>query len=126
MEDLGIYHQLRIRPTEFIKTKDSDKTITGIASNARKHIISKLQKEEFGSDELAVFQALLLGQRNDLSQETYRNYQKAGAVHILALSGLHIGILMGLVHFMLHPLKYIPKGRMLILIISVIYCTHGI
>lgn len=120
LEDLGIYHQLRIRPTEFIKTKDPDKTITGIASNARKHIITKLQKEEFDSDELAVFQALLLGQRNDLSQETYRNYQKAGAVHILALSGLHIGILMGLVHFMLRPLKYIPKGRMLILIISVI------
>lgn len=120
LEDLGIYHQLRIRPTEFIKTKNPDKTITGIASNTRKHIIAKLKKEDFGPDELAVFQALLLGQRNDLSQETYSDYQKAGAVHILALSGLHIGILMGLVHFILRPLKYIPKGRTLILLISVI------
>ncbi len=120
LERLGIYHQLRIPQAHYIKTKAPVKSIAGIAANARTYIINKLGKEHFGPDEFAVLQALLLGQRNDLSPDTYRNYQKAGAVHILALSGLHIGILMGLVHFLLSPLKYIPKGRTLILIISVL------
>ncbi len=121
LEHLGIYHQLRISQAEYLKTKAPTKSIGGIAANTRKHIIEKLQKEHFGPDEFAVVQALLLGQRNDLSPETYRDYQKAGAVHILALSGLHIGILMGLVHFVLSPLKFLPKGRTLILIISVVF-----
>ena len=38
----------------------------------RNHIIDKLKKENFGTDELGVIQALLLGQRSDISEETYK------------------------------------------------------
>lgn len=121
LENLGVYHQIRTTPTSFIKNDNPTKTIVGTASSARNHIISKLRQANFGSDELGVIQALLLGQRADISAETYSDYQKAGAVHILAVSGLHIGILLVLIQFFLRPLKYLPRGRTLVLICSVVF-----
>lgn len=121
LENLGIYHSMRIEHDELVKFKSSQTTLLGIAARARNHIIKKLDKENFGTDELGVIQALLLGQRSDISEETYTNYQKAGAVHILAVSGLHIGILLLIIQFLLSPLKNIPNGRTLILILSVFF-----
>lgn len=121
LENLGVYHQIRTTPTHFIKNDNATITIVGTASSARNHIISKLRQANFGSDELGVIQALLLGQRADISAETYSDYQKAGAVHILAVSGLHIGILLVLIQFFLRPLKYLPRGRTLVLICSVVF-----
>ena len=121
LENIGVYHQLKISSSQFIKVEKPKTTLFGIASKVRNHIIDKLKKENFGTDELGVIQALLLGQRSDISEETYTNYQKAGAVHILAVSGLHIGILLLLIQFLLSPLRHIPKGRTIILILSVLF-----
>ena len=56
-----------------------------------------------GLDEqaLAVSSALLLGQKEGLSREMRRNYAQAGASHLLALSGMHLGILYGLMYILL-------------------------
>ncbi len=121
LENLGVYHSIRIEHDKLVKIKSSQTTLLGIAARARNHIIKKLDKENFGADELGVIQALLLGQRSDISEETYTNYQKAGAVHILAVSGLHIGILLLVIQFLLSPMKNIPNGRTFILILSVLF-----
>lgn len=43
--------------------------------------------------DLAVVSAMALGDKNTLSQETKESYSRSGASHILAVSGLHIGII---------------------------------
>lgn len=121
LRNLGIYHQLRIAKKQFIKIENRNTTLIGFAAKIRNHIILKLKQENFGTDELGVIQALLLGERSDISKETYTNYQKAGAVHILAVSGLHIGILLLVIQFLLSPLQNIPNGRTIILILSVLF-----
>lgn len=120
MEQLGIYHQIRLTPDTYVIKEKGSKTIFGIAATARNHIIKKLQQQGFGSEELGVIQALLLGQRNDISKETYENYKNAGAVHILALSGLHIGILLLVLQFFLRPLEYLPQGKKISLVFTVL------
>ena len=69
---------------------------------------------------MGVIQALLLGKRDDISENTYNNYKNAGAVHILAVSGLHVGIILFLLEFMLSPLERLPKGKILKLITVVL------
>ena len=120
LENLGIYHRLQISKTNHLATKPESKTIYGAAASVRNKIIYKLQKANFGKDELSIIQALILGQRDDISEETYSNYKDAGAVHILAVSGLHIGILLLLLQFLLRPIEYLPKGKTIKLIIIVI------
>jgi len=124
LSDLGIYHQLQLHHTNHFIAKHSEQTILGLAASTRNKIISKLEKANFGQEELSIIQALLLGQRNDITQETYDNYKNAGAVHILAVSGLHIGILLLLLQFLLSPLAYLPKGKTikLILIVFLLWC----
>lgn len=49
--------------------------------------------EQIEDDELATLEALTLGYREDLSRSLRRHFQSAGAMHILAVSGMHTGIL---------------------------------
>ena len=94
LKNLVIYHQLRLTDSNFLKSESSKPTIFGLAAEARNHIIQKLKSSNFGQEELSIIQALLLGERSDISTETYSDYKNAGAVHILAVSGLHIGVLL--------------------------------
>jgi competence protein ComEC len=68
--------------------------------------------------------ALLLGQRQDLSNELLNKYENAGAIHILAVSGLHVGILLLLLNFLLQPLERLRKGKSIkiILVVGLLWC----
>ncbi len=116
LKGLGIYHQIRLNTANHLILENSSKTIYGVAAAFRNTISTKLREANFGKDELGIIQALLLGQRNDISEATYNNYKNAGAVHILAVSGLHIGILLLLLEFLLQPLERLPKGKTLKLV----------
>ncbi len=62
----------------------------------------------------ALAEALLLGNRGLLSHETERAFARSGTLHLLAVSGLHVGILYVFVLRILHALL-LPRGRSLIL-----------
>ena len=49
--------------------------------------------DESFCDEAAVVRALAIGDKSALDRELKENYKKSGAMHLLALSGLHIGII---------------------------------
>ena len=119
LKDLGISHQFRLRKGDYFVNKNPSRTLFGMAASLRNTIIDKLKRASFGAEELSIIQALLLGQRDDISTETYNNYKNAGAVHILAVSGLHIGILLLILEFLLRPLQRLPKGRTLKLAVIV-------
>ena len=119
MAGLGITHQMRLRRDQFFTEKKPDRTLYGRAAAIRHRIRDKLKEANFGKEELGIIQALLLGQRDDISPETYDNYKDAGAVHILAVSGLHIGILLLLLQFLLRPLERLPTGKTVKLIFIV-------
>lgn len=58
--------------------------------------IGEILQETAGED-AGIYQAMLLGEKSGLDEEVRLQYQMAGMVHILAISGLHISVLgMGL------------------------------
>ncbi|MFD0977659.1 ComEC/Rec2 family competence protein [Salinimicrobium gaetbulicola] len=87
----------------------------------RNKIIDDLKENGFKQDELAIIQALLLGQKQDISKETYNNYAAAGAIHILAVSGLHVGIILLILNFLFSPLEKLKNGRTLKTILVIIF-----
>ena len=78
--------------------------LKSIASSCRRRMISLYQKLGFSGDELAVLSALTIGDKTELSDSVRESYSVAGASHILALSGLHIGLLYTLLFFILKPI----------------------
>lgn len=57
----------------------------------------RLEAAGLQGDELATTGALTLGYKDDIDPEVRRHFQASGAAHVLAVSGLHTGILYGLV-----------------------------
>ncbi|HLT51307.1 MAG TPA: ComEC/Rec2 family competence protein, partial [Arenibacter sp.] len=120
LSHMGISHQAHLGVSRYLLRESPKTTLYGIAAKARVHIIKRLKREAFGEEELGIIQALLLGQRNEITEDTNTEYKNAGAFHILSLSGLHIGIILGLLHFLLRPLELFPRGKTIKLILIVL------
>ncbi len=111
LEKQYIYHQIFTNQQSIYKTKSKSNTIFGYAAALRNTINAKLKTYNFAPDELAIINALLLGQRQDISEDVYNNYTNAGAIHILAVSGLHVGIILLLLNVLLKPLERLRHGK---------------
>jgi competence protein ComEC len=61
----------------------------------------------------SIASALLMGYRNDLDRELVQAYRNVGVVHIIAISGLHMGMVYGLLLFLLSPLENRKQWRAL-------------
>lgn len=68
------------------------------ARNRLLHIINQLP---FSEEERSLAAALLVGYRHLISDDTQQAFAGAGAMHVLAVSGLHVGILYVITAFLL-------------------------
>lgn len=59
-------------------------------------LLQRLQSSGLSDDRYAVVAAMALGDRSALTKELKETYSKTGASHVLALSGLHLGIIYAL------------------------------
>lgn len=65
----------------------------------RSRLLQRYKASAFGDDVLGVLSALTLGDKRGLSNEMRAAYSDAGAAHVLALSGMHVGIIYGMLAF---------------------------
>jgi competence protein ComEC len=105
----GVIHQISLKNKE-LKYVTTDLGFFTQIAHLRKHIQKSLKNYSFGRDELGIINALILGQKQDISRDLLQNYANAGAIHLLAVSGLHVGILFLLLSFLLKPLELYTKG----------------
>ncbi len=96
-----------------------DRDIWYYSDLLRSRIVKNLQKSNFAKEELAVITALILGQQQDISPEILNDYQFAGAIHILSVSGLHVGFILLFINLLLQPLPKNRFGNLLKLLIVV-------
>lgn len=68
--------------------------------------LSESLSENLKGKELAIAQALILGDKSLLDQEVKNSFTNTGVMHVLAVSGLHIGIIM---QILMVVLGYFPK-----------------
>lgn len=54
--------------------------------------------------------AISIGEKRFMENDLKKSYSAAGAMHVLALSGLHIGIAFAIIYSLLFPLTAIPGG----------------
>ncbi|WP_179333487.1 ComEC/Rec2 family competence protein [Winogradskyella costae] len=106
-----IYHQVYLNAENILQLSDSKSTIYGYADALRKEINTKLRAAGFENDALSIMNALLLGQRQTIDKAIYNNYVDSGTIHILAVSGLHVGIILLILNFLFRPLLYLKNGH---------------
>lgn len=123
LKNQQIHHQVYLNNSSILKLPNQSKTIYGIAASIRKSINQSLIKDGFKENELALINALLLGQRQTISEDLLDSYKDAGAIHILAVSGLHIGVILLLLLFLFKSLHHFKYGKLIatIFIISLLW-----
>lgn len=124
LEKQGVYQQFFLRESSYLYVNSSELSIYKIAENIRTKIERSLVLNGFKGEELGVIKALILGQRSTISKELLNEYTNAGAIHILAVSGLHVGIILLIFSLILKPLEKIKNGIFIktILIIVMLWC----
>jgi competence protein ComEC len=118
-ENQEIYAQIYIKNKRII-IKNYEISVWASFSNFRETIILNLEHSDISKEELNVLNALILGQQQDISPETLKEYQYAGAVHVLSVSGLHVGFILLFITFLLKPIGNSRRGSLLKLFIIVL------
>ncbi|RCT54025.1 ComEC/Rec2 family competence protein [Winogradskyella sp. KYW1333] len=108
-----VYHQLYLNSDALKIITNNKTTIYGYADKLRVAINKNLIEAGFKNDVLGIINALLLGQRQSIDKSIYNSYVNSGTIHILAVSGLHVGILLWILNFILRPFLYLRNGRIL-------------
>ena len=120
MKSLGIYNQVHSSQRTILNQSKGNPTLRGQADKVRSYLIQKLKKSPLTPNVIAIVQALILGQKKDINKQLYNDYSAAGAIHILAVSGLHVGIIYFILIALLRPFKNLFKNELIISIIMVI------
>jgi competence protein ComEC len=71
------------------------------ALRCRQVILNFYKSLGFNDTEYAVLCALTLGYQNDLSDDLKQGFRTTGTVHVLSVSGLHVGIIYMMIAFLL-------------------------
>lgn len=70
---------------------------------------------------LGIAEALLIGYRKDVDQETWQAYSNTGIVHIIAISGLHMAMVYTTVRWLLLLIPFFKNNKRLALVISILF-----
>jgi len=80
--------------------------------------LQQMLKDHMSGDELGIALALILGDKSLLDSEVKNSFTNTGAMHVLAVSGLHVGIIMQILLFILgyFPRVFSKKSSILIVV----------
>ncbi len=123
LKSQDIYKQIYTDYSKLFEISEKQTTIYGHADALRTNINKKLITAGFKPETLSIINALLLGQRQNINATIYSNYVSSGTIHILAVSGLHVGIILWILNFILKPLNLIRHGKLIkpILLVTLLW-----
>lgn len=93
--------------------RNSSFSIFQLAAKCQTKLLEIYKHYKIGGDEFAVLGALTLGYQDEIRDELYVSYSNSGALHILSVSGLHVGIIYFIFAFILSFLDKSAKTRLL-------------
>ena len=102
LERKGITGQVYLKDEDWIDLQANDANqIYAFSYRFRDILLASLQRSGLSDDEFGVAAAILLGYDDNLADEVRKNYVAAGSMHILCVSGMHVGIIYLLASFLL-------------------------
>lgn len=81
-----------------------DESVRGIrqhALNMRQKLVDILRNAGLSGNEFGLASTLVLGYKNSIDAEVKQAYMNAGAMHVLAVSGMHVGIVCSVLEFLM-------------------------
>ena len=114
MANSEIFYQVFLKPGDFVKiSSHKGNMLKETALRLRRNLLNVYIKNGIKGKEYAVLSALTLGYREELDTATKKSFASSGTIHVLAVSGLHVGIIFLVLNFLFRPLERKTTGRIL-------------
>ena len=115
LKNRDIYYQTYLSSNQYILIHNNPKGLMSLAIAFRQNLIDKVQQLQLTDSQKGIVEALFLGWDNDLSEIDRQQFRDVGLAHLLCVSGLHVGIVAGLISMFLFfggrgPRMRIVKG----------------
>lgn len=101
----GINYKLISKTDRILKT-EKEMNLSVWFSSIKYKIIEKIEKSSLSRETTGFLIPILTGDKYFLPTETRETFSEAGLSHILALSGLHVGIILTIFLFLFYPLSF--------------------
>lgn len=109
----GFYHQVFLKDKDYIVLAGKEiNPVWKVIYNSREFVLSVLRQNV--SDDakiIGIAEALLIGYKEDLDKEIVQSYTNTGVVHIIAISGLHLGLIYISLVWLVEKLPYIRRSK---------------
>jgi len=111
----GIFHSMYIKSDQY-RLLDSlpDISLLIRAEGVRMKLLDKLKANGVEGKYFGISAALLLGEDSHLDADIRDVYARAGAMHILCVSGLHVGVVFLVLNTLFGFLRRIKPGRFIL------------
>lgn len=104
----GIYHKAYVKEH---RLKGKAKDLFSFVGTFRKGLEGRMAELMKDDRLLPLAKAMFLGNKAELPKEVRASFSHAGLSHILAISGLHVGIVFLCFNLLLFPLNLVMHGR---------------
>lgn len=107
-----------------LMSKNQNFSIFRLAEKLQKNLLEVYRRFGIKGDEFAVLAALTLGSKDALHPELRQNYTTSGGMHILAVSGLHVGVIYIVLSFLFRFLNRKPQLKLFkaVIIVLLLWC----
>jgi len=109
----NIYCQLFADSSNCVKSNSITTSIYRSACHLRDNTLTILKKNILNTQALGVAEALLMGYKDDLDPDITAAFMRTGTLHVLAVSGMHAGIIYLILAFLTKPLTRSKWGKYL-------------
>lgn len=109
------FHNVFLKQQDWVLLKEKEVSpFKQFIFSAREKILATLRKNlAAGKDELGIAEALLIGYTNDLDKDLVQAYSNTGVVHIIAISGMHLGLIYVLLVWLFARTPVIKKSKLI-------------
>ena len=119
LEKKKVYRQVYLPSNNWNKTNRSKKSPFIWAERTREKLLQIYRNHAIDEKEFEILSALTLGYKRELDPETKRVFSASGAAHVLAVSGLHVGIIFWIITILFGFLRKRKSGRIIFMLITI-------
>jgi competence protein ComEC len=108
-----LYHQLFLQDKDWLKTGYNDAGwFQSFLFSTRSFVLDALTTNIGNANqELGIAEALLIGYKEDLDKDLVQAYSNTGVVHIIAISGLHLGLIFFVLTWVFNRVPWLKQSR---------------
>lgn len=106
-----VFHRMFVRQYAKVNGNEKKLSLFGLAIACRKWVASVLMQQFNFTKEAPIAVALMVGDEIPIDQELSTAYAATGTLHVLAVSGMHVGLIYFLLGFLLKPLLKTKYGK---------------